>query len=333
METPLAGVRRADVKVPAGALRERGSDLVLEVSGELDSLERVRSVPIRQSSDGRLLRLGDIAEVSKTVLDPPLSIALLGGRRGVAVGATMDGGQRVDRWSEKAHAVIEAFREDVPTGVRLELLFDQSIYTNERLGSLTRNLVLGSAIVIVVLVFMMGLRSALIVAIALPLTLAMVLAEFSLLGVPLHQTSLTGLIIALGLLIDNAIVVVDEFETLRKRGKSPADSIRRVVRLLVVPLSASTLTTVLAFLPIVLMPGGAGEFVGPIAIGVGLSVTSSFLLSMTIIPTLAAFLAPREVRIRQGASKLFTDGFSHAGLRGIYRRTLVATLRGPRCRR
>ncbi len=320
-------IAAADAKVPAGQLRHARNDLLLEVAGELDSIERIRNVPVRQEEGGRYLRVGDIAGVTKTIREPPETEAWLGGRLGVAVAATMEPDSRVDLWAARAREVVERFRAELPGGVGFELIFDQSRYTEERLGTLTGNLLLGAGIVVAVLFVMMGVRSALIVGAVLPLTVAMVLAELSLLGVPLHQTSVTGLIVALGLLIDNAIVVVDDYNALVRRGRTPAEAVAGAVRHLFVPLLASTLTTVLAFLPIVLMPGGAGEFVGPIAIGVGLAVSTSFLLAMTIVPALAGYFTPR--RIPAGPPHWWREGFSHPRLGALYARSLDAVLARP----
>lgn len=285
-------IARADTKRPAGALRSGAATLTLEVAGELGTLARIRAIPVRQLPGGEALRVGDLARVEKTVRTPAATEAWLHGRRGVAVAATMEPNSRVDRWAANAHRVLEDFRDLVPDGVAYEVLFDQSVYTAERLGTLVANLATAALLVLAVLFVLMGVRSALVVAAALPLTLAATLAALNLLGVPLHQTSITGLIVALGILIDNAIITVDEFDTRLRAGASRFEAARRASRYLAVPLAASTLTTVLAFLPIVLMPGGAGEFVGPIAISVILAITLSFALALTVVPALAAFFAP-----------------------------------------
>ncbi len=324
-------VRAADAKVPAGQLRHDTNDLVIEVAGELDSLARIRSIPLLETS-GRVLRVGDVATVERTVREPVGDEAWLSGTRGVAVSATMESNRRVDLWADAAHGVVEEYRPEVPAGIGYEVLFDQSFYTEERLGSLVGNLLLGAGLVVAILFFMMGARNALVVASALPLTVCMVLAELNWLGVPLHQTSVTGIIIALGLLIDNAIVVVDEYDLRLRRGVTRGQALAATVGHLRVPLFASTLTTILAFLPIVLMPGGAGEFVGPISIGVGLAVASSFLIAMTLIPALAAFTtsANAVARAKEGERAPFwKDGFTSARLTAAWGRFLDVVLARP----
>jgi multidrug efflux pump subunit AcrB len=318
-------IATADVKLPAGALRD-SSDVMLEVRGELDSLARIRAIPLRQQGD-HALRLGDLALVEKTARAPAATEAWLAGRRGVAVGVTMEPFHRVDTWAARARDVVEAFRPEIPDGVRYEILFDQSAYTEDRLTNLVGSLLGSATLVVAVLFFMMGIRSALLVATALPLTVAMALGGMNVLGVPLHQTSITGLIVAIGILIDTAIISVDYFNERRRSGESPGAAAVHTARRLVVPLSASTLTTVLAFLPIALMPGGAGEFVGPISIGVILSVASSFVLAITLVPALAAFFAPATDDAARASWR--HHGFSHAGLTDAFRRSLDLALRRP----
>jgi multidrug efflux pump subunit AcrB len=323
-------IASADTRRPAGQLLRAESAMPLEVAGKLSSVERVRRVPLRSGEDGRVLRVGDVARVEKTRSDPPDTIALLGGHRGVAVSATMLARSgRVDQWTAMARRVIEDYRQEIPPGIGYAILFDQSLYTGARLGSLVGNLALGAGIVIGVLLFMMGLRSALVVASILPLTLLLVLVELKFFGVPLHQMSVTGLIIALGLLIDNAIVVVDEYERRLRQGAQTAEAIREVVRDLFVPLGASSLTTVLAFMPIALMPGPGGEFTGTIAIGVSLSVVSSFALSMTLILAFAGHLIPAAVENDPGRQGRFAHGYVHPGLRERFRQSLLLVLRRP----
>ncbi|HAH46078.1 MAG TPA: acriflavine resistance protein B, partial [Planctomycetaceae bacterium] len=188
------------------------------------------------------------------------------------------------------------------------------------LSGLVWNLVLGGLAVIAVIVFMMGWRNALVVGTALPLSAFMVLAGLRFMEIPIHQMSVTGLIIALGLLIDNAIVVVDEVRAKLNTGMASDDAVISTVRHLAVPLLGSTLTTVFAFAPIALMPGPAGEFVGSIAISVILAICSSFFLAMTVIPAIAALFA--DANPDQEHAHWWQVGFSHAGLRDWYQKSL-----------
>ena len=284
---------QSDAKVSAGSQRSASSDVLLEIGSELDSLGRIRATPIQFSVDSQAVNLGDIAQVGKAVRTPVSTLSLVNGKPAVCVAALVKSNKRVDVWFDDAREVLADFQADLPQGVTQDVRFEQDTYVRGRLQTLFKNLLLGALAVVAVVGVMMGWRSAVVVGAALPLASLMVLSGLNLLGIPLHQMSITGLIIALGLLIDNAIVIVDEVGHHIEDGASPLDAIGKSVRHLAVPLFGSTFTTALSFAPICLMPGPAGEFVGAIAVSVLLAIFSSFFLAMTITPTLAAMFQPR----------------------------------------
>ena len=283
-------VARADAKVAAGTVRSARNDMIIEVEGELDSLSRISRVPLAEDGEGGMVRIGDIATVEKSQLDPPRDLAIVSGHDAVVVAARVQPEIRVDLWAEKARSVVDAFRSELPRGVDVEIIFDQSRYTRERLGSLALNFAMGALIVVGVLLFLMGWRSAFMVALSLPLSVSLTLFGMQVIGLPLHQISICGIILSLGLLVDTAIVVVDEMATRMHDGEKPGDAVRSCTRYLFAPLVGSTLTTVIAFMPIVLLNGNMGEFVGGIGKSVVLALLSSFAVSMTIVPALSAHL-------------------------------------------
>ncbi|MEE4301700.1 MAG: efflux RND transporter permease subunit [Pseudomonadales bacterium] len=327
-----ARVTASDTKIAAGRLQGVAENLLVEVGGELDSVERIAAIPLRQQGDGRFVRVSDVASVTRTAVDPPQRLALAEGRRAVVVGTIMEPGGRIDLWVDRGLEEIDAYRAELPPGIGLEVIFDQDEHTGQRLADLTGNLATALAIVMFVLVFFMGVRSAITVGLALPLTIAMVLSGLKFLDIPLHQMSVTGLIISLGLLIDNAIVIVEEYKLMRRRGREIPAAISEAVRHLLVPLAASTATTVFAFMPIAMTPGGTGEFTGSIAISVVLSVTSSFLLAMTIVPAATGFIEKRfPLRPREAETDApwWVAGYSNASLTRAYRRSLDFVLARP----
>ncbi|MGG6236998.1 efflux RND transporter permease subunit [Nodosilinea sp. AN01ver1] len=276
-----------DAKGSAGQLRTAEQTLAIEVENSLETTEQIRQIPIR-TSGGQFTRLSDIASVSRGVRFPLSDQAIVGGKPAVVVGVMMQSGQRIDQWGARAQAAIADFRDRLSDGITLDVIFDQSGYVEARIGTLMVNLVLGALLVVGVTLVAMGWRSALVVGSALPLSVFAVFIWMTVLGVPIHQMSVTGLIIALGLLIDNAIVVVDEIQADIQAGADPLHAATKTVNYLKVPLLASTVTTVLTFLPIYLLPGAAGEFVGTIALGVILALISSLAISLTLIAALAA---------------------------------------------
>ncbi|MAT84765.1 MAG: acriflavin resistance protein [Gammaproteobacteria bacterium] len=325
-----ARIAAADTKRAAGRLRHPGADVLVEVDAELDSPERIARIPLKSGRDGAVLRVSDVAEVEKRPQDPPATLAFHGARRTVMVMAKMEPDQQIGAWVDGALATVDAFRDRLPAGVGLEVYYNQNDYTGERMQTLVINLVSALVIVMATLVWFMGVRSALTVGIALPLSGAMVLAAMYVMDIPLHQMSVTGLIISLGLLIDNAIVVVEDYKLSRRRGYDIAPAIDRSVRHLAVPLGASTATTVFAFMTIAMAPGGVGDFTGTIGISVVLAVISSYLLAMSVVPAVAGF-AERLWPSAAGAdgARWWRHGYSSPTLAGAYRRGLARVLVRP----
>lgn len=308
----------ADAKQSAGLLRGARSDLQIEVAGQFETLDRVRAIPVRVGDHGQTLRLGDLATVKKAIANPPSEVAFLSGKPAIVIAARMEGSQRVDVWRGRIAAVLEPFAAELPATVQLQTLFDQSIYVARRLEGLFWNFLASTALVVLVTLVLMGLRSSMVVGLALPLTSLMVLASMQILGMPLHQMSVTGLIIALGILIDNAIIVVDEVRHHLAHGLEPARAVGKAVSYLAVPLFGSTVTTMLSFAPIALMPGGAGEFVGPIAISVMLALGASLALSLTVVPALAAFAEEKLPWLNRVSRGWLGEGYQNPHLAKRY---------------
>lgn len=278
-----------DVKSGAGRFRSEKVDLLLQLP-ELSSQEALSQVLVRAESTGRSIPLSEVAKFQRGERTPPLEKVLIEGERAVVVGAKVVPSQRVDLWSDRVQERLKIFQTNLPEGLKLNILFDQSEFTKRRLNELQRNGLLGAALVALTVFVAMGWRSAVAVSSALPLTTLVVLSAMKFMDIPIHQMSVTGLIIALGLLIDNAIVVTDELQQTLDRGAEMEEGIRETFSHLFSPLLSSTATTVLAFMPLVLMPGPAGEFVGSISLTVIAALIGSLLLSLFIIPVIYAYM-------------------------------------------
>lgn len=295
--TPTAvmnAIQQADSKVRAGQLRGDENNYLLEVKGEIKSVERIRQVPLVTQENGTVVKVGDIATIERGTRWPVSSIGLSEGKPAILVGATMEEGLQVDGWVTALRAETARFEETLPDDIVHSVLFDQSHYTIDRLSGLTVNILIGSSLVIIVLFFTLGWRGAFIVACILPLTTLLSVTVLQYAGVPIHQMSVTGLIVALGLLVDAAIVMTDDIRRRLINAVPRLQSVEQAVKRLAGPLLASTVTTVLAFMPMALLPGPAGDFVGSIAIAVIVMLVASFLLALTITPALAGWLLPAK---------------------------------------
>jgi multidrug efflux pump subunit AcrB len=321
-------IRAADAKVSAGVLRGDRSNVLIEVTGELDSLERIRRIPLSRGESGSMLQLGDIADVHRTVQSPPQDLAIANGKHAVVVAAQLATGQRFDAWAERAYEAVAAFEAELPHGLALETVFDQTTYTEARLSTLQGNLFAGFAIVVAVLFVTLGFRSALIVSLTLPLVSLAAIFVLRILGVPIHQMSVTGLIVALGLLVDNAIVMTDAIRARRLDGVPAHEAVRASLSHLWSPLLSSTATTILAFMPILLLAGRAGEFVGAIGLSVIVSLAISYVFAMTIVPAIAGRFLEGGASDR-GAS-WWTSGIRLPRLTDAFSRSLDWSLAYPK---
>ncbi len=287
-------VRRADAKVVAGRAQSDGSDLLVEVAGEIKTVQRVARIPVVSQANGQQILLGDIARIVKGTEDPLTRTAISNGETSVLVAARMEPDLRVDRWNATIDEVLAEFEADLPANIRHEKIFSQNDYTQERLAEVFLNLAIGVSLVIGVLFLTLGFRSAVVVAVVLPLTSLGSLTILQFLGVPIHQMSVTGLIVALGLLVDAAIVMTDDIGRRIREGEPTQNAIKLAVIRLRAPLFASTFTTALAFMPMALLPGPAGDFVGSIATAVIVMLVMSFTLAIFITPAIAGWVLANE---------------------------------------
>ena len=321
-EAVANAIRAADAKVQAGRLRSDASDIALGITGEITSLDRLREIVLREDNTGQVTLLGDVAQITRAPRLPVAEAALYQGKPAILISAKLNEGLQVDRWMAGITQAVAAQALTMPWGMAVETVFDQSRYTLERLAEVGLNMALGIALVVTVLFLTLGMRAALIVALVLPIVTLATLASLNALSVPIHQMSVTGLIVALGLLVDAAIVMTDEVGKRLQAGQSRLNAVSGAVRRLTMPLAASTLTTILSFLPLLLLPGPAGDFVGSIAIAVIVMLAWSFVIAVTITPALAGYW----LRMAGGRTTA-PEGWIMRGFRAVMRLSLANPLR------
>lgn len=317
-------IARGDSKGQAGRVRSFANELIIDVAGDITALERVREMIVREGPDGQVARIGDIADISRGPRLPLSEAALHNGAPAVLVAAKLEDGLQVDVWMARVKTSLAAFQNDVPNSITAELIFDQSRYTAERLTEVGGNMAIGVALVVGVLLITMGVRAALIVALILPLVSLATLATMNVIGLAIHQMSVTGLIVALGLLVDAGIVMTDEVGQRISKGQTRIAAVRNSVRRLAAPLFASTVTTALSFTPMILLPGPAGDFVGSIAIAVVTMLVWSFIIALTITPAIAGWAMPAA-----GNTSAFANGLKLRSLSSGFAATLRWAVRNP----
>ncbi|MGB1372545.1 MAG: efflux RND transporter permease subunit [Aequoribacter sp.] len=288
----IEAVNRADSKRPAGLTQGANNNLLVELQGQFDSASELGQIVLQTNASGGVTRLSDVATIQKIERTPASGYVLTDGRRGILVGIAMKSGLQVDQWTKKFEQAIWEYQQTLAPELKFEISYDQGKYSEERLASVFGNLVMGVTIVIGVLLLTLGWRAAIVVSIILPLCALTALTIMQFIGMSLHQMSITGLIVALGLLVDGSIVMTDDVRKRLQEGASRRHAIELSVNRMFIPLLSSTATTVLTFLPLALLPGPAGSFMGSIATSVIIMLVTSLVLAVAITPVLAARLLP-----------------------------------------
>lgn len=312
-----------DTKLPAGRVQAQSSGLTLEVQGNLDTKTRLNQIPLRLDRSGSTIQLGDVAIVNRSSPDPAPAKAFVGNKPSIVVGAQLVDSHRIDTWRSDVQQVLDQFQGELPSGVGLRIVFDQYPYVEQRFLSLEQNFIVGLISVFLCTAIWMDLRSAIIVGFMLPLNCLLILPVMMIMRIPLHQMSVSGLVIAMGMLVDNAIVVVDHIGHKVSHGWSLRDAALDAANYLMVPLMGATLTTVFSFAPIALMPGATGEFVGSIAMVTMITVGLSYFLSLTVIPGISLLIFKQNLR----KSNPLTNPFGISA--DLYRFALRCLLRFP----
>jgi multidrug efflux pump subunit AcrB len=302
----LDAVAGDNLNIPGGAVELGARRFNLRTSGYYTSLDQIRATPIGGTGTASI-HVGDVARVSWDYEDTEY-IARYNGRKAVWVTATMKDRQNVFAVREELIAAVAAFRQTLPGDVVLEIGFDQSVNVAHRLGGLLRDFAIAIGLVLIT-VLPLGLRASLLVMLSIPLSLAMGVAALYFTGFTLNQLSIVGLVIALGLLVDDSIVVVENIARFRRQGSPPLEAATLATQQIAVAVIGTTFTLVFAFLPLLALPGGPGMFIRSMPVAVVYTVIASLIVALTIMPFLASRLlggheSPEGNRLLRGLQKL-----------------------------
>jgi multidrug efflux pump subunit AcrB len=296
-EAVIAALAARNAVIPAGTYRDQGNEFSLQVSGAFQSEEEIGAVALARGPDGSTVRVKDVFEVWRGYEEPiPYSVdtlhrardGTLVRERSVLLAVEMKEGAIIGQFDR---AVGDAVR-GVPLseGMSVHTVSDQPAATAKRIGQFITCFNEAVFVVVLVCLFLMDWRTALVVAIAIPLTLALTLGGMALLGVPLHQISIAALIIALGMLVDDPVVAADginrELAEGQPRGIAAWLGPYRLRRAILF----GTIINILAFLPLALLPGDMGAFIIALPIVITLALAASRIVSVTFVPLLSYHL-------------------------------------------
>ncbi|MDA7816126.1 efflux RND transporter permease subunit [Porticoccaceae bacterium] len=320
IQSIATAIDRYDSKRAIGNIVGQGSEFRIKAQDNIRLVNDLRKLPLKTLDANQIIRLEDVATVEKLPVDPPIEIVSYNGKPSVFVDVRGKFSQRTDLYSSAVLRVADSFKAGLPDEIGLEVIYNESDYVEEKFSFLMLSILLATFIVLFLSYLLLGPRSAVIVSAVVPLTILLVLIGCTILDIPLHQTSVTGIILSLGLLIDNSIIVVEDYKYRKSLNLVNRQAIYASIRHLSLPLLAATVTTGLAFMPMAAGKGASPEFVGDMAITIILAVTSSLFLALTVVPVL---LKTMEDSNFLNLNKSQNSGFSHPGMRDQYRKFLA----------
>jgi len=267
--------------IPGGSINLDSKIFNVKTSGKFKNIDDVANTII-YNANGKIVYLKDVAGVSYKN-EMVKHITRVNGHRCVLVTAAMKDNVNIAKVQKEFIPVVDEFSKGLPPNIRLAKSFDQATLVSQRLGHLGFDF--GLAILLVVITLLpLGFRASLIVMISIPLSLAIGLIALNLLGFSLNQLSIVGLVVALGLLVDDSIVVVENIERWLREGHSRMDAVLKGTKQIGIAVAGCTATLVIAFLPLAFLPDAPGEFMRSLPMAVITSVLASMIVALTLVP-------------------------------------------------
>jgi multidrug efflux pump subunit AcrB len=324
-------LRAGGQDLPPGAVQSGNARLNVQAGGAYKSVDDVKDEPIR-ARDGRIVRVKDIAEVGWAYEEQP-HFARYNGKRAIWVTLNQKDGLNVLDIRNDAVKLADEFRAQLPPDVQMEVAFDQSDDIARKLGQLGRDFAIALGLVLITLL-PLGWRASLVVMVSVPLSLAMGVAVLGWSGFTLNQLAISGFIIALGLLVDDSIVVTENIARHLRMGKTREQAAIDGTSQIAVAVIGCTFVLLFAFLPLTFLPEGAGKFTRSLPVAVLGTVAASLVVSLTIVPFLASRMLPREesehgnrfLQAVNGGIHRFYQPVLHWGLTHPWRAMAASTL-------
>lgn len=305
-----------NIEVPSGTLNTGQTKINVKLLGTYSSVEEIENTILDVSKEtGAVVRLKDIAKISIVLEDANYKIRH-NGRNAVLLTGYFKPNKNIVIIGQEVKEKINEFKSKLPEGI----LFDEVLFQPDDVGKAVNDFVLnlleGMLFVVIVVLIGMGFRNAIIVSTAIPLSILMTFSFMNLFEVKIHQISIAALIIALGMLVDNAIVVTDAIQVRIDEGMNKMSACLEGVKSVAVPVLTSTLTTVAAFIPLLMLPSVAGEYIRSLPLIVIISLMSSYLVALFFTPAIA-FMLFKKSKPKEKVSRVrnFFDSLLTAGLK------------------
>jgi len=284
----IAALQAQNAIAPAGVVETSNEKILVRTSGGFKSEKDILAVNF--AANGRLIRLGDIAKVTRGPSDPPQPLFRVNGKEAIGLAVSMRDGGDVLVLGKNIRAAMTSILADLPVGIETHEVADQAATVEHAVGEFTEALWEAIGIVLIVSVVSLGFRAGSIVALSIPLVLAIVFIAMQLLGIDLQRISLGALIIALGLLVDDAMITIESMITRLERGKSKEEAASFAYQSTAYPRLAGTLVTIAGFVPVGFAKSMAGEYTFSIFAVVGIALISSWFVAALFSPLLGVWI-------------------------------------------
>lgn len=281
----LGNIQSEAANIPAGSVRAGEKVFNVKTSGKYRSIDEIRQTVI-SSSNGQIVRLQDVADVQLAPSEQK-HIVRLNGYRAVLVTAAQKDGENIASTQKRYVKILDAFEKTLPSNIALVRSFDQANNVNKRLSGLGWDFLLAIGLVLITLL-PLGYRASLVVMVSIPTSLGLGVIALDAMGFSLNQLSIVGFVLALGLLVDDSIVVVENIERWLREGHTKKKAAIEATKQITLAVIGCTATLVIAFLPIAFLPEASGEFIRSLPFAVINAILASMLVSLTIVPFLAS---------------------------------------------
>ena len=302
---------------PSGTIETEGERISVRVSGPFTSEKNLRAINLRIND--RFFRLGDVANITRGYVDPPTSLFRVGGKPAIGLAIGMKPNANLLKFGEALKQEMAKIEAELPIGIGVHQVSDQPAIVEEAVGGFTKALFEAVAIVLVVSFVSLGLRAGLVVAVTIPLVLAITFLVMEAWGISLQRISLGALIIALGLLVDDAMIAVEMMVARLEVGDPLRKAATYVYTSTAFPMLTGTLVTVASFIPVGLNNSAAGEFTFTLFVVIAVSLLASWIVAVLFVPLLGVTLLPKTMKRHHAEPGRFTKAFGNL-LRSCVRR-------------
>lgn len=290
-------LRERNIIQSGGIIHGFTQRIALEPTGNYTDIEDIRNTLIQIPKTDKIVSLQDIADVYLGYIDPPDSLMRTSGYPSLGIAISMRDGGNILELGEEVNQLLKRYQQTYPIGIEFEMVAYQPERVMIKIQEFVVNLIEAVIIVCAVMLLFLGIRTGFVVASLIPVVILITFFTMSTFDIGLNQITLASLIIALGMLVDNAIVMSESIIVQVRSGKKPFDAALASARELRIPLLISSLTTCAAFLPFYLAESGTGEYVGSLFLVVSITLLGSWVISLTMIPVFCVFTLKRESRL------------------------------------